>query len=520
MIKVINDNFPYVTGVEIYNSRHSHNRDAYITAKLHEIIRNINQNGATKGVCITAKHSECFSLAEKIKEFRDFRISIFYGSNTTAHEAIRPGFYSTKEAKSVDSKLNKRNLKLITSNGLQWFSRIINRPPDTKIYQHHFYKTCKTGSNKRQLHPIHTLAFLKEFSHRGFYSKFFQLLDNPHPLCKMIKKTYFGIKAPIKWIRNSLTAMAGILPLLIFPSVNLEHILVFYGITFTRNILVDQLSHSKAFRPFTYNIESRWFEWKWKLSYIDWSNTTNSLFWTGWSIAMLQGVEDLVHNLVKEVDGEPLLLAKGVFFMAMSVANFMYIFMHTYFFRGMEFAIAVNSAMRTIYSVPFSTLTGTFLFPVHENLFIQNKVWTDTTAGLIEGFGKMKNVRGERLFDFTSLLDKALEAEKVQDRRKLDETLLNIIHIFSTQPRGKETLQNLLFSEEKYKSLVAESKLRAYQGFAQKLLSKATPDLLSILEEKSLDKRSIEKLSVILEREIDIFKKFLSRNLSRTNQHV
>ncbi len=520
MFQVIGDNLPYVTGVEVYNARHSHNRDAYITATIHKIIHSINNAGKNDATDFKVKAAELVALTEKLKEFKDFRLSIFYGSNSTAHEAIRPGFYTPKDAEALNPKLNKRNLRLITTNGVSRLHRIIHREPDTKIYHRFSYKKNKRELFNLPAHTIHTLAFLKEFTNRGFHRKFFQLLENPHPFFRAIKSLYFWIKAPTPWIRNSLIAIAGMLPAVIFPNVTFGHVILFYSITLTRNILVDQISHSQGFKPFSYNFGSRQFEWKWKPGYIDWANTTNSLFWTGCSIIMLQEIEFGVGRVIDQGESLHLILAKGAFFMTMSIANFFYIFTHTYFIRGIEFAIAFNSAMRSIYSVPFSTLTGALFFPEHADLFIQNKAWTDTTAGFIEGFGKMRNLRGERIFDFTSLLDDTIKADKKNDEEKIKESVLNIIHIFATQPRGKETLSNLLFFPKKYEQLVAKRKLKAYQNFAQKLNSYATPELLSTLEKKPLDKEVTKRLYIILEREIMLFRTFLSKNLSKAEPQL
>jgi predicted metal-dependent phosphoesterase TrpH len=225
---------------------------------------------------------------------------------------------------------------------------------------------------------------------------------------------------------------------------------VWLGITFMRNVLVDLIAASGL----------KLGEWHGRDVNFDYA--TQSVFWTGFSIPLLALIKhgfDLAWPLEQE---GPLFEWCKFFFLCF--ANGAYIAAHNTV-RGFNRGIVRANFFRSVLAWPFAAVFA----PVGNLLMIpsivQAKIWSDVVAGVIEGTGKFRQKIVVRKRDLAEILP-ALEGRE-RDRQYL--AMLDVLHIWAKQHRGRTALAHLLLGKQPL--------LKAAAGlFRKKKSSHATED--------------------------------------------
>ena len=203
-------------------------------------------------------------------------------------------------------------------------------------------------------------------------------------------------------------------------TIGVGYALVWYGITFFRNMMVDLVS-AKGMDPRD-----------WSARDINFENATQSLFWTGFSVPLLTFVKlqvdsffvlsKLANNLARQV----------IRFFAICFTNGAYISAHNHL-RGFENQIARANFFRSVLAWPpsaaFSFLGDLLFIPS----VVQAKFWSDLMAAMIEGTGKSSTQKHLRKRDLSEILPQLY----LEDRRKRMVAMLDISLYLGKTAKGK-----------------------------------------------------------------------------------
>lgn len=248
-----------------------------------------------------------------------------------------------------------------------------------------------------------------------------------------------------------------------FQFIELKFVAIWLGITFIRNVLVDLIAASGLnFRA-------------WRLSNVNFDNVLQSIFWTGFSVPILNFVKgefDIWWVLwFQEKAG---MAYETVKFFFICFANGLYISSHNRF-RNFDRKIIRANFFRSVLAWPFATAfhgVGELLGILS---IVQAKFWSDFVAGLIEGWGKYQHRFILRKRDLSELLPRLDSPER--DVRLT--TMLDILYIWARQPRGTTCLEQLLTQQhsfwEKWRRKredpeVEQKRKETYRGYHEKLL--------------------------------------------------
>jgi hypothetical protein len=217
-----------------------------------------------------------------------------------------------------------------------------------------------------------------------------------------------------------------------FATIGLAYSLLWFGITFFRNILVDLIS-AKGSDPRD-----------WSSRDINFENATQSLFWTGFSVPLLTLVKlktemfflaaHLIHPVFQQV----------IRFFTICFTNGAYIAFHNRL-RGFNEKVIRANFFRSVFAWPPATLfsfLGDYLFIPS---IVQAKFWSDFMAALIEGIGKSTRQVFLSKRDLLEILP-SLYAENKKERTI---AMLDLLHIWAVRRKGKTSLRQILDEREK-----------------------------------------------------------------------
>ena len=237
-------------------------------------------------------------------------------------------------------------------------------------------------------------------------------------------------------LKNLIRVAIGVVPAYLW--IGWEYTLVWFGITFFRNVFVDLVAFSGP-RPKAWSIRD-----------VNFDNTTQSLFWTGFSVPIL-GMVKLGFDY-----SWPFAFAGLVFewlkFLVICIANGLYISTHNKLRRFDNRVIRANffrSVLAWPFSAVFSPIGNLLLVPS----IVQAKFWSDVVAAVIEGVGKFQQKIVLRKRDYRELLP-LLRSE---DRETRMTAMLDILYIWGRRQRGASGLARIL--------LGADGPAEAIRGF-------------------------------------------------------
>jgi hypothetical protein len=210
-------------------------------------------------------------------------------------------------------------------------------------------------------------------------------------------------------------------------TLGLAYALVWFGVTFFRNILVDLIS-AKGSDPRD-----------WSAGDINFENATQSLFWTGFSVPLLTLVKlkiEAVFILTRLVNP---ILQQIIRFFVICFTNGTYIAFHNRL-RGFNEKVVKANFFRSVFAWPAATLFS----PLGDILFVpsivQAKFWSDFMAALIEGLGKATRQVYLSKRDLLEILPHLYS----DDKKERTIALLDILHLWAIRRKGKASLKQIL----------------------------------------------------------------------------
>ncbi len=255
-------------------------------------------------------------------------------------------------------------------------------------------------------------------------------------------------------LRNVLKVLIGFVPAFLTFALTKDWWLlaycgafIWFGITGFRNILQSVLGGGGLIR-------SPLLRWN---SYVSWDRITDSLFFTGFSVPLL---DYLVKSLLLDkalginTTTSPLML-----YSIMALANGLYITSHN-LFRGLPKSAAFGNFFRSILSIPlavaFNAIVGGMLTLADVpgvNLILQrwaaviSKAASDCVAGVIEGLADRGNNMRMRFLDYKEKLNQLFETFSCLELQCPEVDLLEVLKspkeflcLISTQGKELETL--------------------------------------------------------------------------------
>lgn len=225
---------------------------------------------------------------------------------------------------------------------------------------------------------------------------------------------------------------------------------LWFTITGARNAIVDIIA-SRGGSPLFWNAKS-----------INFDNLARSLFWTGFSVPLLSIVKITFDGLWPLAHTG--MLYQVVKFFCICIVNGTYIFSHN-MVRGFELPTARMNFFRSVLAWPFATLTG----PVGDIFLIPSvvlaKFWSDTIGGIIEGSGKFLSIVNVRKRNLREILPRIHST----DSEIKHVALIDLMHIFLTDPRSRTSLKELLLHRvniyEKLSSMMTREHHRYSSGY-------------------------------------------------------
>jgi len=213
--------------------------------------------------------------------------------------------------------------------------------------------------------------------------------------------------------------------------IGVKYTLVWFGITFIRNVIADMTSAS-GFNPKD-----------WHFRDINFENAANSLFWTGFSIPLLKNADDLFKDYAHLLIKNDFILRWGNF-LYLSTVNGTYLYTHNTI-RGFGKDVKNMNFFRSILSFPFASIFSYLLDLLGIGFIprvVQTKFWSDVVAGFIEGSGKYKLIERLRNRDFSELIP-LLDAS--EDKKRIA-AMVDIMYMWAMSQRGKASLHKILLS--------------------------------------------------------------------------
>jgi hypothetical protein len=217
-----------------------------------------------------------------------------------------------------------------------------------------------------------------------------------------------------------------------YVTIGLGYALVWYGITFFRNVVVDLVS-AKGMDPRD-----------WSARDINFENATQSLFWTGFSVPLLTFVKlqvdsfwvftRLTNNLVRQI----------IRFFAICFTNGAYISTHNRL-RGFDDEVARANFFRSVLAWPPSAAFSFFGDLLFIPSVVQAKFWSDLMAAMIEGTGKSSRQKHLRKRDLSEILPQLYS----EDRRKRMVAMLDTLYIWARRRKGKLSLKQMLHEHDR-----------------------------------------------------------------------
>lgn len=213
---------------------------------------------------------------------------------------------------------------------------------------------------------------------------------------------------------------------------------LWFTITLLRNIMVDLVAaHGMDLR-----------EWSW--GDINFENAFQSLFWTGWSVPILNEVKVGFDRAWALTGVQSLVLLEVVKFFFICIANGAYIFTHNTV-RNFDIKVKKANFFRSVLAWPFATLTSPIGMFLNIPSIVQAKVWSDIIAGFIEGSGKFTQRIVIRKRDLKEILPSLAST----DKHVRMVAALDVLYIWARQQRGNTCLEQILLNKSIfYKNII------------------------------------------------------------------
>jgi hypothetical protein len=212
-------------------------------------------------------------------------------------------------------------------------------------------------------------------------------------------------------------------------TVGIGYALIWYSITFLRNVLVDLVA-AKGRDPRD-----------WSARDINLENATQSLFWTGFSVPLLTMVKVKVDHFFVLATLTNVFVQQMIRFFAICFSNGAYISIHNRLRHFDEKVIKANF-FRSVFAWPPATLFSFLgdLFTVPS--VVQAKFWSDFMAALIEGTLKSNQQIHLRKRDLLEILPQLYS----DNRKERMIALLDTLYIWAKRRKGKASLKQILQS--------------------------------------------------------------------------
>lgn len=296
-------------------------------------------------------------------------------------------------------------------------------------------------------------------------------------------------------LKNLLRVGIGFVPAYLW--IGIEYALIWLGITFFRNVFVDLVAFS-GLRPRSWSIKD-----------INFDNTSQSLFWTGFSVPVLGSVKLWFDYSWPFAVGPYFVWSK---FFVICIANGIYISAHNkirHFDNRVIRANFFRSVLAWPFAAVFSPLGNTLLVPS----IVQAKFWSDVVAAVIEGTGKFRQklvLRKRDLLEILPLL-------RSEDRNTRHTALLDILYIWARRQRGPTCLSHILLGREGFiTSLIRVfKKTDPAQKRQQQAMGGEFVDLLLNISKPQLAQSELGQfiLEKYTDREVIVFTELIDHNL-------
>jgi len=224
-------------------------------------------------------------------------------------------------------------------------------------------------------------------------------------------------------IKNLIRVAIGLIPsYLWFGPV---YTAVWFGITFFRNMFVDVVSASGT-RP-----------GNWYYKDINFDNTAQSLFWTGFSVPLLGMVKQQFDHICP-FPLESIFFEWSKFFF-LCIANGAYIAAHNKI-RQFDSRIIRGNFFRSLLAWPFASMFAPIGNFMGVPSIVQAKFWSDMVAAIIEGTGKFRQQIVLRKRDFLEILPMLGSEDKAVQLT----AMLDILYIWAKRQQGRACLYRIL----------------------------------------------------------------------------
>lgn len=234
-------------------------------------------------------------------------------------------------------------------------------------------------------------------------------------------------------LKNMIRVVIGLLPAYLW--IGWEYTLIWFGITFFRNVFVDLVAFSGP-RPKA-----------WSFRDVNLDNTTQSLFWTGFSVPVL-GMVKLGFDYSWHFAFTGLLFV-WLKFLVICIANGLYISAHNKIRRFDNRVIRANF-FRSILAWPFSAAFSPVGNLMQVPSIVQAKFWSDVVAAVIEGTGKFQQKIVLRKRDYREILPQLRSGDR--DARMT--AMMDTLYIWGKRQRGASGLSQILLGRGGLKAAV------------------------------------------------------------------
>ncbi len=280
-------------------------------------------------------------------------------------------------------------------------------------------------------------------------------------------------------MKNIIRISIGLIPAWLW--VGPGYALLWFGITFFRNVFVDLVAFSGPSPR------------RWSVKDINFDNTSQSLFWTGFSVPILGMVKqgfDLFWPFALNT-----LFFEWTKFFFICIANGLYISMHNKI-RQFDNRVIRANFFRSVLAWPFSAM-----FAPVGNLFmipsiVQAKFWSDMVAAVIEGIGKFGQKIVLRKRDFAEILPLLRSRDK--DTRLT--AMLDILYIWARRQRGQTGLADILQSRKGFFAFFHFFYKKPKTGNRDRLPPEKRSDLEVMLELYHPQRAQLELSNFIVEK--------------------
>ena len=238
------------------------------------------------------------------------------------------------------------------------------------------------------------------------------------------------------WIKNFFRLITGLLPayytfyvMFSSESIGMIYAGIWLAITYVRNIVVDLVA--------AHGLDVK--EWSWHD--INFENAFQSMFWTGWSVPVLEEVKNC-FDMVWLIGGFTSTVARDIVkYFFICVTNGIYIYSHNTL-RNFDDKVRKANFFRAVMVWPFATLTAPIGNFLRIPSIVQAKLWSDITAAFIEGTGKFIQRIVIRKRDLAQIMPNLTSADRFQRMA----AALDVLYIWARQQRGQTSLEQILLN--------------------------------------------------------------------------